>query len=161
MNVGEALIIVRQKINDYDEVGLSDEELLHYINEAAQYVSQYLASSNSPLMVKEQTLTAQTNVLPANFLKTCGTFPIKITGNVIELLDDPPLKIRYTAGVDRVSYVDDMPFQHEALNQFIVKLATIYALNQEELDVSQDKALLGELQASIASAIGAAVVAAQ
>lgn len=112
-------------------------------------------------MVHEEMLTSQTTVLPENFLKTCGTFPIKITGNTIELLDEPPLKIRYTAGISRVSYVDDMPFTHEALNQFIVKLATIYALNQEELDVSQDKALLGELQASIASAIGAAVVAAQ
>ena len=156
MNVSEALIAIRHKTNDRDEVGNSNEELLAYLNEAIQYVSQYMIGANSPTMVQEMNIAenASTEVdLPPNFVKFCGTFPARITGDKINLLEDPPMKLRYFVSYPIVEMDGEMPFHHDELNQIAVRLACIYVSNQQELDVQQDQALLKEIQDSIAAAI--------
>ena len=156
MNVSEALIAIRHKVNDRDEVGNSNEELLAYLNEAIQVVSQYMIAAGSPLLVEDMTIAqgASTQVaLPANFVKFCGTFPAKITGKTIQLLEDPPMKLRYFVSYPIVEMDGDMPFHHDELNQIAVRLACIYVSNQQELDVQQDQALLTEIQNSIIAAM--------
>lgn len=156
MLVIDAIYDVRNKINDRDEIGLDDEELLSYLNEALQYVSSYLVSANSPLMVKEVIISDDKYQMPDDFIRFVGTLPIKTTGTEVTLLDEPPLKARYFASVSSVGINDDMPFKQTALNQVAIKLAGIYAQNQQGLNVQQDKALLDELNASIAAAISGA-----
>ena len=68
MNVSEALIEIRNKTNDRDEVGLDNEELLAYFNEAIQYISQYLAAANSPVLLQDMTISSATAQLPDNFI---------------------------------------------------------------------------------------------
>ena len=48
----------------------------------------------------------------------------------------------------------DMPFVHDVLNDITVRLATLFALNQNEYDVSQDKALLDEVRQAVAQGMG-------
>lgn len=156
MLVSDAIYDIRNKINDRDEIGLDDEELLSYLNEALQYVSSYLVSANSPLMVKEVIISDEKYEMPRDFVRFVGTLPIKVTGAEVTLLDEPPLKARYFASVSPVGIVDDMPFKQTALNQVAIKLAGIYAQNQQGLNVQQDKALLDELNASVAAAISGA-----
>lgn len=156
MNVSEALIAIRHKTNDRDEVGNSNEELLAYLNEAIQYVSQYLIGVNSPTMVQEMAIGENDSSevdLPANFVKFCGTFPARITGDKIELLEAPPVKLRYFVSYPIVEMDGEMPFHHDELNQIAVRLACIYVNNQQELDVQQDQALLTAIQDSIMAAI--------
>ena len=64
------------------------------------------------------------------------------------------MNLRYFANSESVMESDDMPFEHEALNQITVKLASIYAGNQLEAEISQDKALLDEINAALAQAAG-------
>lgn len=156
MLVSDAIYDIRNKINDRDEIGLDDDELLSYLNEALQYVSSYLVSANSPLMVKEVTIHDETYQMPNDFIRFVGMPPLKVTGMTATLLDDPPLKARYFASVSPVGIVDTMPFKQTALNQVAIKLAGIYAQNQQGLNVQQDKVLLDELNASIAAAISGA-----
>lgn len=156
MLVIDAIYDIRNKINDRDEIGMDDEELLSYLNEALQYISSYLVGANSPLMVKEVVISENKYQMPDDFIRFVGTLPIKTTGTEVTLLDEPPLKARYFASVSSVGINDDMPFKQVALNQVAIKLAGIYAQNQQGLNVQQDKALLDELNASIAAAISGA-----
>ena len=156
MKVETALYEIRNKINDRDEIGLDDEELLSYLNEALQYISSYLVSANSPLMIKKLDIETETSTLPDDFVRFVGLQPVKITGTEVEALDDIPIKARYFANVKQVGIADNMPFTQLALNQVAIKLASIYAQNQQGLNVQQDKVLLDELNASIASAVSGA-----
>ena len=79
MLVEEAIYQVRCKTNDRDEVGLDDVEILNYINEAIQFINAYLVGANSPILIKELLITEPSIVLPKNFVKSCGTYPARIT----------------------------------------------------------------------------------
>lgn len=160
MLVDVAINQIRDKINDRDEVGLDDNEILSYLNEAIQYISSFLVGAGSPLFLNDLTLTETETALPKEFVRTAGKFPIKITGSTIKTLDDPPVTIRYFANTKRVELDDDMPFQQMVLNQVCIKLAAIYCQNQQALDVSQDKALLNEINQAIAAAVNGPVTAA-
>lgn len=160
MLVDVAINQIRDKINDRDEVGLDDNELLSYLNEAIQYVSSFLVGADSPMLVNNLTLTDKETAMPKEYVRTAGKFPIKITGRTIELLDDPPVTIRYFANVPHVELDDDMPFTQQALNQICIKLAAVFCENQEELDVSQDNALLQGFNQAIMTAINGPTVTA-
>lgn len=157
MNVTAALADIRNKIHDKDTIEMTTEELLICLNEAIQYVSSYLAGTNSPAVVADITLTAEETTLPENFVKTAGTFPVKITGNTMKWLgftEGDTMKLRYFSTFEEVDETDEMPFKHDALNQITIKLAAIYAGNQLEAEISQDKALLDEVNTLLAQAAG-------
>lgn len=156
MKVETAIFEIRNKINDRDEIGLDDEELLSYLNEALQYISAYLISANSPILVKTETINEGSFVLPDNFARFAGYFPVRVEGNTGELLDEPPVKVRYFVTADKVKATSTMPFTQLALNQVAIKLACIYAQNQQSLNIQQDKALLDEINGAIAGAISSA-----
>ena len=157
MNVSEALIEIRNKTNDRDEVGLSNEELMAYFNEAIQFISQYLAGINSPVLLQDFTISTATATLPDNFIKLAGIFPVKITGNIVKPLGTTPTTIRIFAGFERADMNEEVPIKNEALIRVAIRLASIYAQNQHELDVTQDKGLLVDLQNAIAAAVGSTV----
>lgn len=157
MNVHDALQDMRFKIHDKDVIEMTNDELLICLNEAIQYVSSYLIAINSPAIVADMVIENEETALPVNFVKTAGIFPIKITGNIMRWLgyeEGETMNLRYFANSESVMESDDMPFEHEALNQITVKLASIYAGNQLEAEISQDKALLDEINAALAQAAG-------
>lgn len=153
MDINTAIVEIRNKINDRDKVGLDDSELLSYLNEAIQYIANYLISIKSPIMVADFTANEAETVLPENFAKLAGGFPVKRTGNKIELLVEPPIKIRYLVSYPTVTSDGVMPFEYEALNQSAIKLACIYANSQKQTDVTQDKGLLDEINTAIERAV--------
>ena len=156
MDVIRAVEEIRLKTNDRDGVGMDDQEILSYLNEAIQCISQYMIGAGSPLLVQELNIAANaepTVSLPPNFIKFCGTFPVKVTGRTITLLDNPPMKLRYFASYPIVEMEDVMPFHHDELNQIAIRLACIYVNNQEELNVQQDQGLLTGIQESILAAM--------
>ena len=156
MNVSSALSEIINKINDRDSVGLDDTELLAYLNEAIQFISQYLAAVNSPVLLQDVTISSATGTLPDNFIKLAGVYPVKITGYSIKLLETPPQTIRMFVGYGNAAASGDVPLTSEALIRVAIRLAAIYANNQQELDISQDKALLADLQNAIMAAVGGA-----
>ena len=72
------------------------------------------------------------------------------------MLDEPPVKVKYFVTADKVKATSTMPFTQLALNQVAIKLASIYAQNQQSLNIQQDKALLDEINGAIAGAISSA-----
>lgn len=156
MKVEEALYAIRNKINDRDEIGLDDDEILSYLNEALQYISAYMISVNSPLLTKSETINSKTFELPTNFVRFAGMFPVKVEGRIGELLESAPVNVKYFLSIDEVKSTSNMPFTQLALNQVAIKLACIYAQNQQGLNVQQDKVLLDEINGAIAGAISSA-----
>lgn len=149
-----AITEIRNKIDDKDNVSFLDSELLAYLNEAIQYISNYLISVNSPLMIKEVVIENKDFVLPKEYVKSCGTYPIKVTGTKVELIDEPPIKFRYFESYPVVNDMDmELPFNNSVLDIVAIRLAVICAGNQLGADVSQDKTILDEINASIQSAI--------
>ena len=156
MDVIRAVDEVRLKTNDREGVGMDDQEILSYLNEAIQYICQHLVGTRYPALVQDLLIDEgdeTTFDVPKNFIKFCGTFPARITGNTITLLEDPPVRLRYFASYLTVEMDDEMPFQHDNLNQIAVRLACIYVNNQEELNVQQDQALLAEIQQAVVAAV--------
>ena len=156
MLVTQAIQEIRNKINDRDCVGLDDSELLSYLNEAIQQISSYLISVNSPTMIKKLTIEDENEIeLPQNFVKTAGNYPLKITANKA-CTAFWPMNVRYFASYAPVSMSDELPFSHNAIDVIAIKLACVYATAQQQLDVTQDKSIVDEIIASLASAIGIA-----
>ena len=157
MNVSEALDKIRTKIHDDDTIAMTDEELLTCLNEAIQYVASYLVGAKSPVMAHDMVIVAEETTLPQNFVKPAGVYPVKITGNTLKWLDyeaGQTMKLRYFSTPTPATAEGTMPFVHDALLQITIKLAAIYAGNELEAEISQDKALLDEVNALLAQAAG-------
>ena len=160
MNVSEALADIRAKIHDQDVIEMTDADLLTCLNEAIQFISSFIIEAKSPLLVNDMTISAETTTLPDNFVKTAGMYPVKVTGNTLKWLDyeeGRTMKLRYFASCTPVTANGVMPFTQAALHQIIIKVAAIYAGNELEADISQDKILSDEESAALARVIGGAV----
>lgn len=156
MKVKTAIDQFRLILHDlYGNYEYDNYHCLMRLNSAAQYTSSLLVQLNSPLVIKEEEFESGGS-LPGNFLKTCGVYPLKRTGNTVSFLDGQErMVIRYFVSVPKIEEdTEDMPFEHDAINDFVVRTAAKYALNRNEFDISQDQNLLNELQNSMAEAMG-------
>lgn len=149
--VSEAILDIRDKVNDKDMVEYTDSELLTNINEAVQYIGTYLVGVKSPLAVNEMVINDESFIIPNNYTLPAGQYPIKVTGNIGKLLDEPPLKFRYFSTCKKLDFDDELPYNHEGIWQIMIKLASIYALNRNEFNIQQDKALLDEINQQLAN----------
>jgi hypothetical protein len=156
MKVKTAIDQFRLILHDlYGNYEYDNYHCLMRLNSAAQLTSNLLVQINSPLIIEEQEF-ADGDALPGNFLKTCGIYPIKRTGNAVQLLDgSEKMKIRYFITVPKIEEdTEDMPFEHDTLNDFVIRTACKLALNRNEFDISKDQSILSELQSSAAEAMG-------
>lgn len=155
MQVEEAIAKLKAAGHDIsDEYSTGD--CLGFLNTAVQEICHQLIVGKSPQMTKEITLHDNES-LPADYVVSCGNYPIKVTGRLVTFLnvDDGAIRFRYFATKPQIAgAIGDMPFTHEILNDIAVRLATILALNQNEYDISQDKALLDELRQIVAQGMG-------
>ena len=159
MKVQTAIDQFRLILHDlYGNYEYDNYHCLMRLNSAVQLTCNLLTQINSPLIIEEKEFEPG-EALPGNFLQTCGTYPIRRTGNAVEFLDDVErMKIRYFVTLPKIEEADvldgDMPFEHDAINDFVIRTACKLALNRNEFDISQDQNILNELQNSIAEAMG-------
>lgn len=155
MQVEEAIAKLKAAGHDISDE-YSTDDCLGFLNTAVQEICHQLATGKSPQMVKEITLH-DSESLPMDYIISCGNYPIKTTGQTVTFVDPSidTLRFRYFATKPQIAgAIGDMPFTHEILNDIAVRLATILALNQNEYDISQDKALLDELRQIVAQGMG-------
>jgi hypothetical protein len=91
--------------------------------------------------------------LPTNYMKACGTYPLRMTNNKVTIVDDSEsVRFRYWATPELLTENSGkLPYEHDAVNEVIVRLAVMLALNENEYDIGQDSGLLTQLQQAIAS----------
>lgn len=159
MKIKAAIDEFRLILHDlYGNYEYDNYHCLMRLNSAVQLTCNLLTQINSPLIIEEKDFENGED-LPGNFLRTCGTYPIRRTGNSIEFLDDvEKMRIRYFITLPKMGKEDveegDMPFAHDSINDFVIRTACKLALNRNEFDISQDQGILTELQNSIAEAMG-------
>ena len=148
-------------IDEIKEVGhdISDEysraECIGFLNTAIHEVSGLLIAARSPMMVREILLHDGESV-PTHYVVSAGQYPIRITGQMVQFVDPSmdEIRFRYFATMPPLEgETGDLPFAHEALNDYVLKVATLYALNRNEYDLTQDKALADEFRSILTGAV--------
>lgn len=130
----------------------TNERCIEFLNTAIQQVSSLLISAQYPALVKE-ILVHNGESLPTNYMKACGTYPLRLTDNKVTIVDDSEsVRFRYWATPELLTNTsNELPYKHDAINEVIVRLAVMLALNENEYDIGQDSNLLAQLQQAIAS----------
>ena len=138
---------------------ISDEysraECIGFLNTAIHKVSGLLIAARSPMMVREILLHDGESV-PTHYVASAGQYPIRITGQMVQFVDPSmdEIRFRYFATMPPLEgETGDLPFAHEALNDYVLKVATLYALNRNEYDLTQDNALADEFRSILTGAV--------
>lgn len=130
----------------------TNERCIEFLNTAIQQVSSLLISAQYPALVKE-IMVHNGESLPTNYMKACGTYPLRMTDNKVTIVDDSEsVRFRYWATPELLTEnLGKLPYEHDAINEVIVRLAVMLALNENEYDIGQDSGLFTQLQQAIAS----------
>lgn len=132
------------------------EECLGFLNTAICEVSGLLIAARSPMMVQEIRIHDGESV-PERYVTSAGQYPLRITGQTVHFTDPmmESIRFRYFATMPPLSdETGSLPFAHDGLNDYVLKVAALLALNRNEYDISQDKALYDELRSILAEAVG-------
>lgn len=151
MLVSTAITRIKNSGHDISDEYTS-ERCIEFLNTAIQQVSSLLIAAQYPALVKEL-MVHDGETLPANYMKACGTYPLMLTDNKVKIVDDSEsVRFRYWATPELLTErSSELPYKHDAINEVIVKLAVMLALNENEYDIAQDSGLLAQLQQAIAS----------
>lgn len=128
------------------------ERCVEFLNTAVQQVSSLLISAKFPSLVKE-IMVHNGERLPTNYMSACGTYPLRMTDGTVVITDGSEyVRFRYFATPELITELSqELPYNHDAINEVVVRLAVMLALNENEYDISQDSGLLSQLQQAIAS----------
>ena len=154
MQVKKAVADIKAAGHDISDE-YSIEECLGFLNTAINEVSSLLIAARSPMMAAEILLHDDESV-PERYVSPAGRYPIRVTGRKLQFIDRSlsEIRFRYWQTMPLLeSDAGEMPFPHEALNDYAVKVAVLLALNRNEYDISQDKALYDELRGLLAGAV--------
>ena len=147
--------LLRQMINDEQATGFVENgnleepdgtsELICYLDRAIDEYCKVQTSKNDLRLLKRMT-AINNQKLPDDFLGFCGSVPINIESGRMEFYgSNQVLPVRYFARLPYVSSFNDndtLPYERDQAID-IATLASVYALNKHEYNVTQDLALLG------------------
>lgn len=152
MKAEKAIARIKQETHDISDE-YSTERCIQFLNTAIQQVSSLLIAAKYPVLVKEMTMRNGDSI-PKNYMNLCGTYPVKMTDGKAIITDDAykSITIRYFATSDLIEYeTDDMPYTHDAINDIIVKIAVLLALNENKYDITQDSNIVEALKQAVSS----------
>ena len=151
MLASQAITRIKTSTHDISDE-YSDSQCLDFLNSSIQQVSALLIGAKFPSLVKEITVH-NGDKLPTNYMASCGTYPLRMTAGQAFILDgSTSVRFRYFATPDLVTTTGaTLPYDHAAINEVIIKLAIMLALNENEYSIEQDSKLYEALQAAIAA----------
>ena len=154
MKTSKAIDMIKAAGHDISDE-YSRAECIDFLNTAIHEVSGLLIAARSPMMVRE-ILIHDGESVPAHYVASAGQYPMRITGQTVQFVDPSmdEIRFRYFATMPPITDEEgDLPFPHGALNDYVLKVATLYALNRNEYDLTQDKALADEFRAILTGAV--------
>lgn len=150
LTLSEAVASLRKRLTDDDCDGFTRDELVTYINDAIDFYCNELTAIKSAVFVKEISV-ANYDSVPEDFINFAGAFPVTISNNKFICLDKLPVSIRYFSHAPSVKVdTDTLPYDKTG-NNIVIQLATIYALNRNEFNTSQDERLVNLLNQFVSS----------
>lgn len=154
MLVSTAVQRIKEATHDISDE-YSNARCIDFLNNAIQQVASLLISAKYPPLVREMTVH-DGDTIPDNYMAACGTYPVRVTGNIGRIIDSDyeSFRFRYFATPDNLTEQSEyLPFNHDGINETVVRAAIILAQNENEYDVSQDMTLITSLQQAIAGAL--------
>lgn len=149
MLVSAFLTQLRFRIRDEFKVEYPDNELIGYLNDALAYWDSTRVVASDPLRVKSLVVNPSASV-PTNFAKWAGTFPVYILGETVYTTEATPVTCKYYSYSDGYDELTDSINLANPEIVILLQLATIYALNRNQFDVSTDTSLAKALQDVVA-----------
>lgn len=142
---------LRERISDTLSVSFTDAEIISYINDGINMVWNQLADRGYYELVKDKTFTSDTEPLPADFMRFEAKYPILLKSDgTASTYGTTPIETRYLRKPTFVTAVTDaLPFTNDSLNLLIGQIATMFALNRNEYDVTFEKQIIDEIRKSI------------
>lgn len=135
---------LRTILCDTQEVGFPDDnELLGYLDRASVYYSEQMTAAKDPSMLKACPVVGSMP-LPEDFITLAGQHPVSVTGRWMEYYGDTPHAILYYARLPLPSSYEALgvlPYEDGAYIM-IIHLASVFALNRNEYDITQDTTLI-------------------
>lgn len=152
----EMVFLLRQHLSDETATGWPNEsELIAFLDRAADYMSEKLIADRDPTMTRRIEIDGLTD-MPDDFVSFVGLVPVRVMGRVCESYEYNPMTAQYWARLPYPSAFDEddeLPVTREhAL--LIIAYAVICAQNKNEFDISQDMALLSEINKAISKTRG-------
>lgn len=153
MKASTAIARIKSATHDISDE-YSTEKCIGFLNTAIQQTAALLISARWPSLAKETDIR-EGDSLPPNYMGPCGTYPIRMTEGRAHIIDGSEyIRFRYFATPPNIENEDeDLPFNHDAINDVVIKAAVILALNENEYDITQDSSILTSLQQAISSGI--------
>ena len=149
MLVSAFLTLLRTRIRDEYKAEYQDPELIGYLNDALAYWDSTRVVAGDCLRVKS--LTVNPNIaVPANFAKWAGTFPVYILNGTVYSISGSSVACKYYSYSDSFTALTDTINLPNPEITVLLQLATIYALNRNQFDVSTDTSLAKALQDVVA-----------
>lgn len=153
ITVEEAIRRIRAAGHDISDE-YSDERCIEFLNNSLQRISALLIQARYPALV-EEVVVHDGDTLPKNYVQAAGTYPLRMTAGKAEIVDDSEfVRFRYFATPALLeNSTDEFPYDHDGINEIVVRYAIMLALNENEYDITQDTNLLTDLQNAIAGAM--------
>lgn len=117
MTGAEFITSVRPRLGDVNSVVYSDSELLGYLNDAIDQLSEKRIAANDADMITEVSVTPGTTAVPDGFARFAGAYPLYFSGDRFQSLDGSvdALTVRYYAYKARIILSNEVPFGDDAL----------------------------------------------
>ncbi len=153
ISVEQAIRRIRAAGHDISDE-YSDERCIEFINNSLQRISALLIQACYPALV-EEVVVHDGDTLPKNYVQAAGTYPLRMTAGKAEIVDDSEfVRFRYFATPKLLENAqDELPYDHDGINEIVVRYAIMLALNENEYEITQDTNLLTDLQNAIAGAM--------
>lgn len=150
MLLSECIKGVRVRINDFDEIGFQNDELLDYLNGGIQWLHRLINRERPELLARTEEIQ---------------TAPYRLTKKAIRILAGPddlrlrldgglvtqartPFVVDYVPDAELLKNTDSFPYP-TIFRDFVVEFAAIRAQARNEFDMSLEVELMGRLESQI------------
>lgn len=145
---------VRMRINDTDEVGFRDEEILDYLNNGIQWLYRLISKHRPELVAVEEYLIEAPLKLgkkPLRVLEGPSDLLVRLDGSV-KTSEGVPVYVRYVPDMDLIRNSEELPFP-VAFSSFVIEYGAMRAQIRNEFDMGVEADILMRLEAQVLEVI--------
>lgn len=145
--VNDAMIVIRQRVNDNDKINYSDAEIVNDVATACRYLGLALIARKAPEMIVAEDVVDFTAV-PKGFHSFVGQYPVWREGPVLRTsTGNDSTSIRYFNMPEKITSLNNtIPFSDNYFD-VIVTTAAALLLNRDEFDTTTEKSMIESITA--------------
>lgn len=145
--VNDAMVVIRQRVNDNDKINYSDAEIVNDVATACRYLGLTLIARKAPEMIIAEDVV-DFMAVPSGFHSFVGQYPVWREGPVLRTsTGNDSVSIRYFCMPEKITSLNDaIPFSDNYFD-VIVTSASALLLNRDEFDITTEKSMIESITA--------------